>query len=183
MRSTRRTMMAAAVALGGVVLAGCSSGSGSGLPATSTSTSTSTSTTSSSGTSTSGSSTTPVAAKNLAVTDVVRSQLVAAGAALNSLPASAYTGLVPGTTYYAYDTATATYWAGAGLVPSSSSQQAQVSTQDDGSYLLFSRPSGGSWTAYDAGLAGVGGTQCPIPVPAAVLAVWDWASGTCRPPS
>jgi len=118
------------------------------------------------------------------VTDDIRSQLVAAGAALNSIPASDYTGLQPGETYYAYDPATQTYWAGAGLVPSPASMQAQVSVQDDGAYLLFQRSQSGSWKAYDVGLAGTpDGTACPVAVPAAILGLWSWGPATCRPPT
>jgi len=107
---------------------------------------------------------------------------VAAGAALNSLPASDYTGLRPGETYYAYDATTATYWAGAGLVPSASSTPAQVATQDDGAYLLFDRLPGGTWKAYDVGLAGTPeGSACPATVPVAILRLWGWPSGSCRP--
>ena len=123
------------------------------------------------------------AAENLPVTAAVRTQLVEAGAALNGLPGADYTGLVPGDTYYAYDPATATYWAGAALAPSPSSLRAQVSTQDDGSYLLFRRPPGQPWSAEDVGLAGIGGTTCSLSVPATVLAVWRWAPGSCRPGS
>jgi len=126
--------------------------------------------------------TTSAPTSNLVVTVAVRSQLVAAGAALNSLPPSAYTGLVPGETYYAYDAATKTYWAGGGLVPSSSSTQAQVSVQDDGAYLLFERTDAGSWKASDVGLAGTaGGTACTVTVPPAILQLWNWAPGSCRP--
>ena len=92
-------------------------------------------------------------------------------------------GVVPGRTYYAYDPATSTYWAGAALVPSSSSMPAQVSSQDDGSYLLFTRPANGAWTVYSVGMTGIAGAKCPVPVPASVLAVWGWAPGTCRPAS
>lgn len=108
---------------------------------------------------------------------------MAAGAQSHQLKASDYTGLVPGETYYAYDAKTSTYWAGAGLVPSSSSQPAQVSVQDDGSYLLFRMSSGGSWSATSVGLSGVAGSACPVSVPAAVLKAWHWAPHTCRPPS
>ncbi len=134
-------------------------------------------------TTTSATTTTAVpATSNLVVTDDIRSELVAAGAALNSLPPSAYTGLRPGETYYAYDSTTGTYWAGAGLVPSSSSTPAQVSVQDDGAYLLFDRPQNGSWKAIDVGLAGTpDGTACPVTVPAAILRLWNWAPGSCRP--
>jgi hypothetical protein len=126
--------------------------------------------------------TTQPTTSNLVVTDQIRSELVAAGATLNSLPASAYTGLRPGETYYAYDATTQTYWAGAGLLPSSSSTPAQVSTQDDGAYLLFTRTATGAWKAYDVGLAGTpDGTPCSITVPSAILALWNWPAGSCRP--
>ena len=127
-------------------------------------------------------STTSPAVQNLVVDDTLRTQLLLAAAAMDSLSASDYTGLVPGTTYYAYDSLTGTYWAGAGLVPSPSSQQAEVSVQDDGSYVLFDRTAGGAWHAQPDGLGGVGGTPCPSTLPAAVVAAWGWATGTCRPP-
>jgi len=123
------------------------------------------------------------AAESLVVTAEIKSQLLQAGAALNGLPASAFDGLMSGQTYYAYDPATATYWAGAKLVPSSSSLRAQVSVQDNGSYILFRRPAGKAWTAQDVGLAGVAGTQCTTSVPASVLTVWNWPARSCRPAS
>ncbi|MGO9335038.1 MAG: hypothetical protein ACLQCU_13505 [Acidimicrobiales bacterium] len=134
----------------------------------------------SSTTSTTTTTTTPPA-RNLAVTSAVRTQLIKAGAALNSLPASDYTGLAPGLTYYAYDPATKTYWAGAALVASRSSQRAEVSVQDDGSYVLFKRPASGAWKAADVGMTGIGGSKCKTAVPASVLKLWHWAAGTCRP--
>jgi hypothetical protein len=127
--------------------------------------------------------TTAPAAQNLTVTAAVSAALLQAGAALNSLQASDYTGLAPGATYYAYDATTDTYWAGAALVPSPSSMQAQVSVQDDGGYLLFSRPANGAWLARDVGLAGTEGSVCPVAVPPAILALWQWAPGTCRAPN
>ena len=121
---------------------------------------------------------------NLLVTQDVRGQLVQAGAALNGLTASDYDGLLPGMTYYAYDPMTATYWAGAALWPSPASTQAQVSGQDDGSYLLFERPANGTWTARPVGLTGTSdGPPCPVAVPSAILALWNWEPGTCRPMS
>jgi hypothetical protein len=122
------------------------------------------------------------AVQNLAVTDAVRESLLEAGAASHDLSVSDYIGLDPGTTYYAYDSATHTYWAAAGLDPSPSSIQGQVSTQDDGSYLFLTRRANGTWTAQDDGLGGIGGTGCPA-IPAAVVAAWNWAPGTCRPPA
>jgi hypothetical protein len=115
------------------------------------------------------------------VTDAIRAQLLAAGASYHGLATSDYTGLIAGETYYAFDTATQTYWAAAGLDPSPSSVQAQVSSQDDGAYLLFQRPDSGSWTAVNVGLAGIAGTQCPEVPPPAVLALWGWNPGSCRP--
>lgn len=119
--------------------------------------------------------------KNLSVSGAIRAELLQAGATLDGLPTKAFTGLVPGETYYAYDPATATYWAGAALVPSKNSLRAQISVQDDGSYLIFSRHVGSTWKAKDVGLTGIAGTKCPVIVPAPVLAVWNWARGTCRP--
>ncbi|HEX3825026.1 MAG TPA: hypothetical protein VHV79_11240 [Mycobacteriales bacterium] len=122
------------------------------------------------------------AAQDLVASPKVRGALVAAGAKSHGLTAADYTGLVPGQTYYGYNPATSTYWAGGGLVPSPSSMPAQVSVQDDGSYLLFSRAAGGKWSAVNVGLAGVAGATCPMAVPAGILAVWHWKPGSCRPP-
>ena len=183
-----RVAFAAAAVIGAMALGACSAAPAP--PATTRSASTSapprsgTVTSGGAGTATTSPSTTTtaLATANLVVTGEIRSELTAAGAALNSLPASAYTGLRPGETYYAYDATTQTYWASAGLVPSASSMQAQVSTQDDGAYLLFSRPAGGTWKAHAVGLAGTPeGSPCPIAVPAAVLQLWHWAAGSCRP--
>jgi len=118
--------------------------------------------------------------QNLLVDDALRAQLVAAGAKLNGLAPSDYNGLVHGLTYYAYDPVTLTYWAGARLDPLS--YQAQVASQDDGAYLLFSRPKNGSWTAIPVGMAGgPEGGPCPTALPAAVVKVWGWPPGTCHP--
>jgi hypothetical protein len=119
-------------------------------------------------------------AQNLAVTNDIRAQLLAAGAASHGLPASDYLGLQPGETYYAVD-ATGVHWAGAGLAPSPSSMPAQVANQDDGAYLLFEEPVGGAWQVFNVGLAGVGGTPCPTAVPPAVVAIWGWPPAHCRP--
>jgi hypothetical protein len=112
---------------------------------------------------------------------------LAAGAAVNNIPVSEYTGLAPGLTYYALDRATETYWAGARLVPApssdpSSATRAQVASQDDGSYYIFRQPLGGNWTAYATGASGPD-TPCSITVPAAVVQVWGWPAGSCRAPN
>ena len=108
---------------------------------------------------------------------------LAAGAALHKLPTTDYTGLVPKETYYAYNPATNTCWAGAGLVASKRSKQAQIGDQDDGAYLVFDRPAAGTWRAYDAGIPGDSHFTCSIAVPSGVLTVWHWTAGTCHPPA
>ena len=136
----------------------------------------------------SASSTTPGAsatAANVPITDQVRSELVAAAAGLQNIPVAQFSGLAPGLTYYGRDKTTGTYWAGARLVAAPSSDpsnptQAQVSTQDEGSYYVFQKPAGGSWTAYAAGNTGPG-TTCPVTIPPGVLQVWGWPVGSCRP--
>jgi hypothetical protein len=120
-------------------------------------------------------------AENLVLTDPIRAQLVAAAAKLNGLPASAYLGLVQGESYYGFDPATKTYWAGGALDPSPSSQQAQVSVQDDGGYYIFEEPAGGAWTASAEGMAGIDGATCSVHIPPALVALWQWSPGACHP--
>jgi hypothetical protein len=118
------------------------------------------------------------------VTPAVRKSLLDAAAAYHQLPPSDYVGLNADATYYAFDSATNRYYAAAGLHPSSHSIQAQVGTQDDGAYNLFTRAAGTSkWTVYNAGLAGVQGSKCPLVIPSAVLKVWNWKLNTCHPRS
>jgi hypothetical protein len=183
--SVRRASVGIFVATA-AVLTGCSSSPPSSSSTTTTAASTTTSTSTSTSSTSAPTTTTTTSATgvtNLSVTDQLRTDLLDAGAAHHSLPPSDYTGLQPGLTYYAYDASTKTYWAGAALMPSSSSEQAQVSNQDDGSYLLFTEPSGGTWTVYDDGLGGVGGTACPVTVPPGVLQAWGWTAGSCKPPN
>ena len=119
------------------------------------------------------------------MTDAIRAQLVAAGAKEKGLKASDFVGLQKGMTYYAYDPATQTYWAGAALKPSTSSMAAQVSTQDDGSYTLFHRSASGAWIAMNSALAAPNGPAdakpCTVTPPADVLAVWGWPAKSCHP--
>ncbi len=180
----RKFLAGAALAATGLVIAGCSSPSSSGQSSSTTSTSASSTTASTRPASTTTTTRTAETA-NVPVTDQIRSQLVAAGAALNKIPVSEYTGLAPGLTYYAFDASSNTYWAGARLVPAPSSDpanptRAQVASQDEGSYYIFTQPKGGGWTVYAAGNVGPS-TPCPVAVPASVLAVWGWPSGSCRP--
>jgi hypothetical protein len=173
-----------AVLVGAVSLAACSSAA-SQPPAANTATASTTpaAATSAAPPASASPSASPSAtgAENLTLTDPIRAQLVAAAAKLNGLPASAYVGLVKGMSYYGFDPATNTYWAGGALDPSPSSQQAQVSVQDDGGYYIFEEPAGGSWTASAEGLAGIGGTTCSVHIPPALVALWHWSPGACHP--
>jgi hypothetical protein len=124
-----------------------------------------------------------VAASNLTVTPAVTAALVTAIAAMHDLHASDYAGLVAGRTYYGIDHATGDYWAGADPIASSSSYQAQVSSQDDGSYVVLRRAPGSSWHGYETGMTNSEpAATCPVSVPPDVLTVWGWAAGSCEPP-
>jgi hypothetical protein len=46
---------------------------------------------------------------------------------------------------------------------------------DDGAYLVFREHAGGAWKARDAGIPGSNNFTCAVKV----LAVWNWAAGTC----
>jgi len=171
------------LALVPLTLGACSSSSG---PATTTTSSTapgsSTGATGSPSTTTAGAAST---ATNLPVTNLIRTRLVAAAAALQNIPVVQFTGLAPGLTYYGLDKTTGIKWAGARLVPAPVAEgaepsRAQVSSQDEGSYYVFQQPPGGGWKAYAAGNTGPG-TTCPLTIPPGVLAVWGWTAGGCRP--
>jgi hypothetical protein len=123
-------------------------------------------------------------ATNLVVTASVRLSLLDAAARYHQLPASDYTGLQPHNTYFAFDPATNHYYAAAGLVPSPHSLQAQIGTQDDGGYNLFTKVKGTrTWKVFNDGLGGVQGATCPLSLPRTVLKVWDWKVGSCYPPA
>jgi hypothetical protein len=179
---SRSLLGCAALLSASLAVAACSSSSN---PQSGTTTTTASGTSTSSSGSSSTSSGSSALAMNIQVTDALRTQLVAAAAGLNSIPVAEFTGLAPGLTYYALDKETNIHWAGARLVPApspnpSSPTQAQISSQDAGSYYIFQQPMGGQWIAYAAGNTGQG-TPCPTTLPPAVLAVWGWPAGGCRP--
>jgi hypothetical protein len=186
-RSLARVVpLGATLTVAALALAGCSSSSSSTPTSAAPATTAPTSVPSSSTSAAAPGST----AQNLPVTDAVRSELVAARAASLGIAPSSYTGLTPGDTYYAYDPSTGTYWAAAQVQPQVPSTpaapgtdiyKAQVSSQDDGSYVLFMKTSGGTWTATNDGTSGPPPVPCPVAVPAAVAQVWGWPSGACRP--
>jgi hypothetical protein len=173
-----RPLLAALLAVAALLPAACG---GSPKSNTTAHTVTVTTTVSTPATSTSGGATTAAnGAQNLVATAAVKAQLLAAGAALHRLKPADYTGLGKGETYYAYDADTKTYWAGTRLVPSSSSQQAQIANQDDGAYNVFRRTDTGPWKGWETGAA-LRAADCPVEVPAVVIAVWNWAPGACHP--
>lgn len=179
----RRITITTLVIGGALALTACGSSSHSAVSTTTTSTTSTTSTTTTTTSTTTTTTTTPSnGAENLVATTQVKESLLAAGAANNNLTSADYVGLAPGATYYAYDTDTQMFYAGAALVPSSSSLAAQVSTQDAGAYLLFTKPKNAStWMAYAVGLTGGTGEVCPIFPPAAVLSIWGWPAHSCKP--
>lgn len=122
-----------------------------------------------------------VGAVDLPVSATDRTALVAAGAKMANLPASDYLGLRPGLTYLARDRRTGTFWAAAALQPRPSSLPAKVSVQDAGSYLIFYRPTGGSWRATTAGFPATAATCAATGLPADVIKAWGWAPQTCHP--
>jgi hypothetical protein len=166
----KRTLYASSVVLASaLLLAAC--GSPSAVSTTTTSSTTTTTNNSS------------LPTQNLKVTPAVIKSILDAGAKYHQLPPTDYTGLDPGTAYYAFDPATNTFYAAAGLDPSPHSLKAQVGAQDDGGYNLFLRlASNTSWTVYNDGLGGADGSVCPIAIPASVLAVWNWRVKSCYPP-
>lgn len=125
-----------------------------------------------------GSSTPAQGVKKLAPTPYVQQQLLAAIAASYKFPVSDFTGLAAGDTFYAYDPADHLYWAGAAGVPSPSSMAAQVASQDDGGYYLFTRTATSWWTVYDDGLGTVPGSSCGVVTPKAVRLAWGWSLTT-----
>jgi hypothetical protein len=168
---TRRTLIVPAMLASALLLGACGSSPASTTTAATT-------------TSVAPTTTTIAHAEDLRVTPAVRRSLLDAAAAYHQLPASDYVRLRAGITYYAFDPARRTYYAAAGLVPSSSSLPAQVGTQDDGAYNLFTKLEGSStWTVYDDGLGAAQDSTCPIEIPAAVLAAWNWQAGSCYPPA
>jgi hypothetical protein len=183
----RRGGAPAAFVLAGLALALSACGTGHSSPPTSPSSTTSLAPTTSStpvaATTSSTSTSAPQTSSgpsNLVVTDQLRAELIAAGASFNNIPASEYSGLRPGLTYYAYDPATETYWAGAGLV--GTTMQAQVSTQDEGAYMIFHRTGSGAWGVQAVGLDGGALGACPPQTPPPdIVALWGWSAGSCRP--
>ncbi len=117
----------------------------------------------------------PPGAHDVAMTTTVRSKLITLAAAANNLPPTDVT-MEPTNAVYAYDPGTATFWAGAKFAVTAGAATSPA-FQDAGAYVLFSQAEGGTWQLHTAGLAG---SPCPD-IPAGVVALWGWPSGSCHP--
>ena len=119
------------------------------------------------------------AVKTLALTSDLAHEILVAAATFNKLPVTAYSGLLPGSTSVGRDASGVT-WAGAALQPSPASVPAQISVQDDGSYLLLRRRPGGDWTVWSVGLASR--SDCArFGLPDALRTLWGWPDTGCHP--
>ena len=122
---------------------------------------------------------------NLTVTDDVRDQLVKAGAVVTGRPASEYSGLRPGKTYYAYQPGSveATYWAAAAL-DGPKTELAGIRLQDQNSYIMFHKDGdpAATWVPIAAGFGAIPAGEEPCPIPESIRDLWQWPAGKCYPP-
>ena len=120
---------------------------------------------------------------NLPLTDDVRAELVQAGAVLTGHPASEFTGLRPGKSYYAYVPDGDMYYAAAKL-DGAKTEEAAINLQDQNSYMMFSKSGtpGAAWIPTAAGFGPIPAGQAPCPIPQSVRDVWQWPAGECYPP-
>jgi hypothetical protein len=125
-------------------------------------------------------------AVNLPLTDEVRAELVQAGAALTGHPASDYSGLRPGHSYYAYqpDSTSPYYWAAAALW-GPKTEEAAIQLQDQNSYIIFRKgpDPAATWLPIADGFGPIRTGDTPCPLPESVRDLWQWPAGKCYPPS
>jgi hypothetical protein len=121
---------------------------------------------------------------NLPLTDDVRAELVQAGAVLTGFPASEFTGLRPGKSFYAYLPEGDMYYAAAKL-DGAKTEEAAINLQDQNSYMMFRKAGdpGATWVPTAAGFGPIPAGQAPCPIPQSVRDVWQWPAGKCYPPA
>jgi len=110
-------------------------------------------------------------AHDLVATAEVKAQLTAAFAAAHRLPLAEVAGTYPGSVYYAYDTATRTYWAAASFEPATrDSVSVDNSFQDAGSNGLFARTGDRAWRFRGSGAPLACAEEQDLP--AAIARLW-----------
>jgi hypothetical protein len=119
---------------------------------------------------------------NLTLTDDVRAELVQAGAVLTGSPASDFTGLRPGESYYAYVPDNDMYYA-AGALSGAKTEIAAINLQDQNSYMMFRKrgDAGATWVPTATGFGPIAAGEAPCPIPQSVRDVWQWPAGKCYP--
>lgn len=120
---------------------------------------------------------------NLSLTDDVRTELVQAGSVLTGRPASEFTGLRPGKSYYAYVPDQDMYYAAAAL-SGAKTEEAAINLQDQNSYMMFHKGGdpGATWVPIATAWGPISAGEAPCPVPQSVRDVWQWPAGKCYPP-
>jgi len=116
---------------------------------------------------------TPSGVQDLVISSTEKGDLTAAFVAFKGISLSDIAGAdpTPGTTYYAYDAATDTYWALASFTPSSTaSQNVQVGFQDGGAQGMFKKVGAGAWQVQQGAIPAWCAESKFFPLP--VMAVW-----------
>jgi hypothetical protein len=123
-------------------------------------------------------------AVNLPLTPDVRAELIQAGAVLTGRPASEFTGLREGQSYYAVDPETGVRWAAAALHTDGTHPEAAIQLQDQNSYMSFRQPGipGATWIPTAIGFGPIPAGQAPCPIPEHIRALWNWPAGKCYRP-
>ncbi|GAB3865240.1 hypothetical protein GCM10028801_35410 [Nocardioides maradonensis] len=123
-------------------------------------------------------------AHNLPLTAAVIHQLLAVATRTHQQKPRSFSGFEHGSTFYAYDPATKTWWAAGALVAADPNGGAAVSLNDEGAYDVLHRTAGGAWVDRLSGEAGYDPplAQCKQWPPLRVLRLWHWSQKVCAEP-